>query len=203
MALHFDLHLHTSRHSKCSRIPAEKLIDRAVSAGLDGLVITEHHYQWPEDELQALVDASDHPGFLLLAAFEYTSALGDILIYGLQPTDVAAFTPGKPPEDAMARAGDLGAVCIAAHPTRAGLGFDERIFTLGFDAIEVRSVNLQEHEQHLAIRIAEQAGVPQVTNSDAHRIQDVAAYANAFDLPISTMADLCNGIRGGLFHPGV
>ena len=54
MGLIIDLHLHTRRHSACSIIDESRLIDRAVKAGLDGLVITEHHYQWTPEELAAL-----------------------------------------------------------------------------------------------------------------------------------------------------
>jgi hypothetical protein len=46
MGLIVDVHLHTRRYSRCSRIEPGALIDRAVRAGLDGVVITEHHHQW-------------------------------------------------------------------------------------------------------------------------------------------------------------
>ena len=42
----FDHHLHTSRHSPDSVIDPCALIERARAVGLDGVVITEHDYQW-------------------------------------------------------------------------------------------------------------------------------------------------------------
>lgn len=201
MGLLIDLHLHTRRHSACSRIDERQLIDRAVRAGLDGLVITEHHYQWTREELDDLAAASAHPGFLLLAAFEYSSARGDILIYGLDPHQVREFPPGRQPEAILEKAQRMGAACIAAHPTRAAIPFDERIAHMPFDALEIKSVNLAPHEQRLAEKLARDLGRAATTASDAHRLEDVGRYATEFDGPIQTMADLQKALRNGTFRP--
>lgn len=201
MGLIIDLHLHTRRHSACSMMDESRLIDRAVRAGLDGLVITEHHYQWSREELEALVTASGHPGFLVMAAFEYSSARGDILIYGLEPDQVKEFVPGKQPEVMLAKAQAMGAACIAAHPTRAAIPFDERIFEMPFEALEVKSVNLAAHEQRLAEKLANDLGRAKTASSDAHRIEDVGRYATEFQEPIQCMADLRNSLRRGTFRP--
>lgn len=201
MGLLIDLHLHTRRHSACSMIDELRLIDCAVKAGLDGLVITDHHYQWSPAELEELKVASGHTGFLLLSAFEYSSAQGDILIYGLEPDQVATFVPGGQPDEMLARAQDLGAVCVAAHPTRAAIPFDERILEMPFDALEVKSVNLAPHEQRLAEKLARDLGRPMTTSSDAHRLEDVGRYATEFEEPIQNMADLQKSLRRGTFRP--
>jgi predicted metal-dependent phosphoesterase TrpH len=201
MGLLIDLHLHTRRHSACSIIDESKLIDRAVRAGLDGLVITEHHYQWSRAELDDLLNASAHPGFILLAAFEYSSARGDILIYGLEPEQVREFPPGGEPERVLAKAQRMGAACIAAHPTRAAIPFDERIVDMPFEALEIRSVNLAAHEQRLAEKLARDLGRAMTTSSDAHRLEDVGRYATEFLEPIQGITDLQNSLRRGTFRP--
>lgn len=201
MGLLIDLHLHTRRHSACSVIDEAQLIDRAVRAGLDGLVITEHHYQWSKAELDELARASAHPGFILMAAFEYSSAQGDILIYGLEPAQVREFPPGGEPERVLAKAQRMGAVCIAAHPTRAAIPFDERILEMPFEALEVKSVNLAAHEQRLAEKLARDLGRAMTTSSDAHRLEDVGRYATEFLDPIQGIADLHNSLRHGTFRP--
>ena len=201
MGLLIDLHLHTRRHSLCSRIDESQLIDRAVKAGLDGLVITEHHYQWSREELDELLAASVHPGFILLAGFEYSSARGDILVYGLEAGQVREFVPGGDPEAVLAKAQRMGAACIAAHPTRAAIPFDERIVNMPFEALEVKSVNLASHEQRLAIKLAQDLGRAMTTASDAHRLEDVGRYATEFQVPIQSMADLHNSLRHGTFRP--
>ncbi|GMW03750.1 MAG: hypothetical protein AMXMBFR84_48840 [Candidatus Hydrogenedentota bacterium] len=199
MGLRIDLHLHTKRYSACSQIEPDRLIDRAVRAGLDGVVITEHHHQWTDRELSELVERSGHPGFRLLAGFEYTSSHGDILIYGLEPDEAKRFTPRWAPEKALELAYGLGAVCIAAHPTRAGLSFDDRIINLQLNAIEVRSVNLQAHEQALALKLSGTLGIPPVTCSDAHRLEDVGRFATVFSDVITTREDLKAALSRGRF----
>jgi predicted metal-dependent phosphoesterase TrpH len=200
MSLRFDLHLHTQMYSACSFIDAEALIGRAVKAGLDGVVITEHHYQWRVYDLEMLRDRSPHPGFIALPGFEYTTTQGDILVYGLSDSDAHKFKMGQSPEDAVKTAKDMGAVVIAAHPTRAGMGFDERIFSLPLDAIEIRSGNMKEHEQRLAAKIAVDGQFRTVTASDAHNIRDVGKYYTEFDYPVQTIADLVEAFHQGKFR---
>ncbi len=200
MGLYIDLHVHTKRHSTCSAIAPDRLVKQAVNAGLSGLVITEHQYQWSEPELDELRNMSGAPGLLVLAGFEYTSKRGDILIYGLEKPDADAFPPGLAPDEALELAAGLGGVCVAAHPTRAGMGFDEAIFSLPFNAIEVASVNLKPHEQRLAKNIANKARKPAIAASDAHRLDQVGRYATEFTVPVQSMADLQEALVHGRFH---
>jgi predicted metal-dependent phosphoesterase TrpH len=201
MGLLIDLHVHTSRHSSCSHIDADLVVGQAVRAGLDGVVLTEHHHQWREEELTELIEAAEEPNFLLLAGFEYTSSQGDLLMFGLNAETANAFPFGLAPEDAVERVHRLGGVCIAAHPTRAGMGFDERILTIPLDGIEVQSVNLREHEQRLAARLAKDAGLRPIASSDAHELTLIGRYATEFDVVIQSMADLQQAIRNGRFRP--
>jgi hypothetical protein len=200
MSLAIDLHVHTSRYSPCSAIDPKALIDQAVRAGLDGLVITEHHHQWNPDELDELVGQSPHPGFRLFSGFEYTSSQGDVLVYGLDAGAYEKFIPGWPPEKAVALVLELGGACIAAHPTRAGLGFDERLFTLPMAALEVCSVNLKDHERRLAQKLAESIGARQVACSDAHHLVDVGRYATEFEVSLNTPVDLRAALAHGRFR---
>lgn len=201
MGLFFDFHLHTSRYSGDSRMDPYRLIPQAVKAGLQGVVITEHHRVWPQDELDELVEASDVPGFTLLSGFEYTSRRGDILIYGLDQDQCATFSPGKlEPAEAVSRAHDLGAACIAAHPTREGLGFDERIIGLPVAALEVRSCNLNTNEQRLGFKLAEQLGKAMTACSDAHRVEDVGKFRTEITVPITSMQSFVNALKQGDFR---
>lgn len=201
MGLIIDLHVHTEAHSPCSRIDPSQLVRQAVRSGLDGLVVTEHYYQWRDKDLAALAAESGDPNFLLLAGFEYGSRCGDILIYGLTCQQANNFPRGMEPEDAVRLAKDLGAFCIGAHPTRGGMGFDERILTMPLDALEVASVNLKEHEQRLARKLANDLRRPVIAASDAHSIHDVGRYATDFDYPVQSVPDLMEAFRLGKFRP--
>jgi len=195
-----DMHMHTTRYSRCSRIDPAHLINQAVRAGLDGIVITEHHHQWTQHEIADLVSKSGHPGFLVMAAFEYTSNKGDILIYGVPNEHVKEFTPAWAPEKAIALAQRYGGVCVAAHPTREGMSFDKRIANLPLAALEVASVNLKPHEQRLAQRLAECINKPMVACSDAHDIQAVGMYATEFSDLILGIRDLQAALLNGRFQ---
>lgn len=200
MGLLFDIHTHTRRFSQCSHIDERELVRQAVNAGLDGMVITEHHHQWDAKELDELVQAANAPGFLLFAGFEYSSNRGDILVYGLAPEQVKDFIPHQDPERILEKALSMGATCIAAHPTRASVSFDERIARMPFHAMEVQSVNLKPHEQRLAQNLSQKLGIPGVAASDAHRLEDVGAYALEFDDYTQSVADLLQHLRQGRFR---
>src|SRR2546421_12698602 len=77
----FDLHLHTRRHSPDSVTDPSELLEAAAAAGLDGVVITEHDYLWPEEELAELRAAA--PNLVVLAGVEVTGRGGDVLCYGI------------------------------------------------------------------------------------------------------------------------
>jgi hypothetical protein len=178
-----------------------KLISQAARRGLHGVVITEHHYQWTEEELAELKEKADVPGFVLLAGFEYSSEKGDILVYGLEPEAAHSLMPGRDPIRALQHFQEMGGACIAAHPTRAAIPFDDRILEMSFEALEVQSTNLKGNEQRLAIRLAESLKKPVVACSDAHRIEDVGAYATAFEDPIYSRSDLLAALKSGRFRP--
>ena len=202
MGFLLDIHCHTRRHSGCSSIDEHQVINQAISRGLDGLILTEHHYQWSDEELDELRQAAGNPDFLLMAAFEYSSAKGDILVYGLQPDQVEQFEPGGDPEEMLRRAQELGAVCVAAHPTRRAIPFDQGCLRrMPINAVEVRSVNLRPFEQAEAEVLAGELGLPHTGASDAHRLEDVGAYATEFEAPIMDMAGFLNSLKRGAFRP--
>src|SRR5258707_5682699 len=84
----FDHHLHTSRHSPDSIINPLVLIERARAVGLDGVVITEHDYQWQPDELADLSARAD--GLKVFSRAELSAREGHFLVYGLPDLDAAA-----------------------------------------------------------------------------------------------------------------
>lgn len=200
MGIRIDIHLHTSRYSTCSMLDPEKLIDRAIRSGLDGVCITEHQYQWRQDELEQLARSAGRPGFVLLSGFEYWSSGGDILIYGLSAEQAAEFDPGWPPLKAVERANALGGVCVAAHPTREGLGFEADIVNLPVVALEAYSVNLQPHESRLALKIAEAMGLPATAASDAHELSAVGRYCTEFLDPVRNVQELHKALKSGRFR---
>jgi predicted metal-dependent phosphoesterase TrpH len=200
MILRIDIHVHTSRFSACSTIDPLQLVSQAVRAGLDGLVITEHHRQWDDPDLAELLRMCNAPEFVLLSGFEYSSTCGDLLVYGLTPAQAQEFERGWDPEKAVRVAERFGGVCVAAHPTRAQLGFDERLFSLPLVGLEVCSTNLNHRERRLALDLSRAAKVAPLAASDAHNLYDVGRYATAFEEPVCSMWDLQEALTHGRFH---
>ncbi|MBI1318923.1 MAG: hypothetical protein GC168_08230 [Candidatus Hydrogenedens sp.] len=202
MQLRLDTHMHTRRHSPDSDLDERQLVTQALRRGLNGVVITEHHFQWPEEELAELRrELVAPPGFVLLSGFEYSSRKGDILVYGLSHEWAQKYPPAREPEEMLRIYQEAGAVCIAAHPTRERIPFDDRILDMPFEGIEVESCNMAAHEQRLARKLAQGLQLPMTGSSDAHRIEDLGAYATAFEGPIETMADFVDCVRRGAFAP--
>jgi len=198
--MRIDIHVHTRRYSPCSTIDPEALIGTAIQAGLNGVVITEHEYQWSDPELDALREASGMPGFLLLAGFEYRTVRGDVLVYGLDASACEEFGPGMTPREATALAAARGGVCIAAHPTREGMDFDMAIGECPLAAIEVCSTNLRTWERRSAANLATALHLPAIAASDAHALTDLGRYATEFETFIDSMAGLHNALRNGKFQ---
>ena len=81
----FDHHIHTSRHSPDSEIDPLQLVERAREIGLDGVVITEHDYQWEADELAEL--AARAAPLRVFSGAEISAREGHFLVYGLPSLD--------------------------------------------------------------------------------------------------------------------
>ncbi len=76
-----DHHIHTIKHSPDSEIDPILLVKRAREIGLDGVVITEHDYQWEADELAEL--AAHAAPLLVFSGAEISAREGHFLVYGL------------------------------------------------------------------------------------------------------------------------
>jgi predicted metal-dependent phosphoesterase TrpH len=83
-----EMHCHTAEHSPCSHVAAVDLVRRLCEAGVQTVVLTDHHYQWSEEELADLRRRAQLPEVCrILAGQEIeTYDFGHLLIYGAQAT---------------------------------------------------------------------------------------------------------------------
>jgi predicted metal-dependent phosphoesterase TrpH len=191
----FDLHTHTRRHSHDADTDPLELVRAAVAAGLDGVVITEHDYLWPEEELAELRAAA--PGLVVLGGVEVTSRGGDLLCYGV--TDPFALTRGMPFADVCREVHRQGGAVVAAHPNRWGQPFEKilRDQRPELDGIEVMSNNMDpDLRRRAAELLARYPHFAQLGNSDSHAPGTVGCCYTDFDCEIRTTADLVAAIRG-------
>jgi predicted metal-dependent phosphoesterase TrpH len=191
----FDLHLHTARHSPDADTDPFELIEAALRAGLDGIVITEHDFLWTETELQELRAAA--PQLVILAGIEVTGIGGDVLCYGV--TDPSAVPRGIEWPDLCREVHRQGGACVAAHPNRWGQPFEKilREKQPELDGIEVMSKNMDADLRARAAELLKKyPHFAQLGNSDSHEPDTVGCCCTDFDADVRTTADLVAAIRG-------
>lgn len=190
----FDLHLHTSRHSPDSETDPFDLLRAARKAGLDGVVLTEHDYLWPEEELEELRAAE--PGLVILGGIEVTGRGGDMLVYGI--TDASTLPRGIGWGDLVKEVHRQGGAAVAAHPNRWGQPFERVVRDSGaaIDGIEVMSNNMDDELRREAQDLLKSyPHYAQLGNSDSHAPWSVGCCCTLFDAEIRTSAELVTAIR--------
>jgi predicted metal-dependent phosphoesterase TrpH len=194
-----DHHLHTSRHSPDSTIDPLALVECARGIGLDGLVITEHDYQWENDEL-ALLSARAAPLRVFTGA-EISALEGHFLVYGLPALDQVF--PGIPVADLVRVVRQHGAAIVAAHPFRWDQPFDKIVAKIGpvFDALELVSNNISPETRSKTEALLRARPMGATGSSDAHELQTVGCYFTEFDGPIDSLSDFVEAIRGRRGRP--
>jgi predicted metal-dependent phosphoesterase TrpH len=195
----FDHHIHTSRHSPDSEIDACKLIERARSIGLDGVVITEHDYQWEPDEVAEL--AALAAPLVVLSGAEISAREGHFLVYGLPSLDDVP--PGIFLKELLAVVRRHKAAIVAAHPFRWDQPFDEIIAEHGaaFDALELVSNNITPDIRFKTQAVLRAHPMGATGSSDAHELGVVGCYFSELDKPIHTITDFVAGLRGRKVRP--
>jgi predicted metal-dependent phosphoesterase TrpH len=194
-----DHHIHTYRHSPDSTIDPIKLIDCARRTGLDGLVITEHDYQWQADELAELV-ARAAPVRVFSGA-EISAREGHFLVYGLRSLEEVP--PGIPLGELLKTVRREGAAIVAAHPFRWDQPFDEIVQEHGpvFDALELVSNNVSAWTRSRTEALLREHPMGSTGSSDAHDLDVVGCYFTELPFPIATISDFAAALRGGHGSP--
>jgi predicted metal-dependent phosphoesterase TrpH len=196
----FDHHLHTARHSPDSVINPLDLIESARELGLDGVVITEHDYQWEAEELADL--AARAGGLRVFSGAEVSAREGHFLVYGLP--DVEEVPPGVELAELLRVVRARGAAIVAAHPFRWDQPFDEIVAGHGpaFDAIELVSNNVtRETRARAEGLLTRYPSLGATGSSDAHEVHTLGCYFTEFDRPIETIGDFVAALRSRSGRP--
>jgi hypothetical protein len=135
--------------------------------------LTDHHYLWPEDELQALRKQAALPeSFLLFSGQEVTTAdVGDVLVYGAGNSIGAGI-----------RLSDLrrcfpDAALVLAHPWRGQARPDALLlFDPNLDAIEVFNRHHGCRRNRMAFREWQTWGFVGMAGTDTHRQPAATPY---------------------------
>jgi predicted metal-dependent phosphoesterase TrpH len=196
----FDHHIHTRRHSPDSDIDPYKLVEFARAIGLDGVVITEHDYQWHADELAELAEAA--APLHVFSGAEISAREGHFLVYGLP--SLGDVWPGIGLRELLEIVRSHEAAIVAAHPFRWDQPFDEIIAEHGpvFDAIELVSNNVSVETRSKAEALLVRHDLGTTGSSDAHELSVVGCYYTAFDHPIHSIGDFVAALKQRRGRPG-
>jgi predicted metal-dependent phosphoesterase TrpH len=189
----FDHHLHTSRHSPDSIISPRVLIERARAVGLDGVVITEHDYQWEPDELAEL--AAEAGGLKVFAGAEVSAREGHFLVYGLPDLELVPCGVGLGELLGVVRR--HGAAIVAAHPFRWDQDFAALVAEHGpaFDALELVSNNVTPETRRKTAELLATHPMGTTGSSDAHEPGVIGCYHTEFSGTIDTLADFIAALQ--------
>ncbi|MBN2626833.1 MAG: hypothetical protein JXA95_09230 [Spirochaetales bacterium] len=183
-----DLHLHTNRHSPCSRLSVEELTAMVPFIGMDGIVLTEHNWQWTReeaDELQARLGSVK-----LYRGMEADVREGHFLVIGADYEGL--WDRNRTLRDLLDMALPQGGAVIWAHPGRLG-PIPENLGDLSEFAelagIEVMSANIQNKLQKGIEGVLKTLKKPPVAGSDSHVAMTLGTYATLFpELPADEKA---------------
>jgi hypothetical protein len=198
----FDHHVHTARHSPDSVIDPLVLLDRAKRVGLDGVVITEHDYQWEAGELAELATHADAMGLRVFSGVEVSAREGHFLVYGLP--DPFEAPPGIALRDLLRVARKRGAAVVAAHPFRWDQDFERIVAEHGpaFDALELVSNNVTPETRARTERLLARHTMGATGSSDGHEPGVVGCYYTDFPGEIATLADFVAALHSRRGRPG-
>jgi predicted metal-dependent phosphoesterase TrpH len=188
-----DHHMHTKRHSPDSEIDPLLLIERARLIGLDGLVITEHDYQWEADELLEL--AARAAPLRVFSGAEISAREGHFLVYGLPSLDEVP--PGVTLADLLQSVRRHHAAIVAAHPFRWEQPFDAIVAEHGpvFDALELVSNNVSRETRAKTEALLSEHPMASTGSSDAHEIDVVGCYFTEFEGPVESISEFVAALR--------
>jgi len=197
-----DLHVHTSPASPCASSSVDDVVSEAKRIGLDGICLTDHNYQWNEEDIETLREKHNFP---VLRGNEITTVQGDMLVFGLDE-DIQGIIALK---DLAEKIAAVDGFMIAAHPFRGflavsgdKLGLDvekaagRAMFTL-VDGIETLNSKVTVDENRFCGRVARALKLPTTGGSDAHLAGEVGFYVTRFSKIIHSEEELISALRAG------
>ncbi len=193
-----EMHCHTAEHSPCSSLAAVDLVRQVFARGLQGVVITDHHYLWSAEELADLRHRTGVPEhFRLLSGQELRSEeFGDILVYGA----TASIPRGTSLMEVRRCYPD--AALVWAHPYRGRMPpGSEKLTSPLLDGVEIFNSNHTVRGNSLGLQDWHRYRFTAIAGTDTHGSGYAGLYPTIFDHPLTTMDELAVEIKHGRCRP--
>jgi predicted metal-dependent phosphoesterase TrpH len=190
--LRIDPHVHTEE-SYDANAPVERVLERAATVGLDGVVVTDHD---AIRESRRAADLAAGYGLVGLPGVEVSTADGHLLALGVDerpPRD-------EPMADTVARVHDQGGVAVVPHPFQRARHGASRGAVAGADpdALEVHNAHTLTGLRNTQSRsFARAHGLPGVGGSDAHSVPLVGRAYTELRVEEPTVGGVLDAIRAG------
>ncbi len=186
-----DLHIHSDA-SADGHCPVEKIIETAISRGLDAVAITDH--DTTAGALRALEIKTD---LLIIPGIEVSTKDGHVVILGT----TKEYAAGKPARQTIAEARADGCVTIIPHPFhlwRHAVGIRDKGALRDADAIEAYNSRYYVGTANCkAARIAKRYKKPITAGSDAHDCEYVGYGVNKIDAEERTVDAILAALKAG------
>jgi len=194
-----EIHAHSSVHSDCSIADPVAIVRQARKKGAQGVIITEHHYQWSGEEIDALREKSEiDNSFVILAAQEVETDIGHVLVYG------ADETAGKGTALTDLRQRFPEAALVWAHPFRGGkVPSREELTNPLLDAVEIFNINQTPMENYLGLKLWHEYKFTALAGTDAHDSKDVAIFSTQVLHPVTNIKEFALEVKRGRCIPFV
>jgi len=196
-----DLHTHTYEYSRCAFSDEKSQIQAAIDLGLDGMVITDHNSQRSELRLKKLNE--QYAPFKIFTGTEISlmDSGEDILAIGvpdLSGMDSYAWKYAELYEFVRERDGFIA----LPHPYRYENNVRTNVFGYKPDAIEIRSVNINQRNTTAIQALADSLGVRTIATSDSHHVSTIGMYHIILQNKVSTDAELVQELKNGRYELG-
>ena len=215
MSTVIDLHVHTTKGSKDSKLSPYTMVEEAKRLGIEGICITEHDEPWDSGEFNNFAKKHD---LLLIRGVEVDTDMGHVLVFGLD-----TYVSGIDRMDELKKIVDRNdGFMITAHPFRGlnesrpiylypdgmnipktvGDGAKHKVFDL-VDAVEVANGGTVESENRFALKVAQQLGRYKTGGSDAHSVNGLGRCVTVFQDQICSEKAFIDALKSGRYYPAV
>lgn len=212
----YELHLHTSLVSACSRFTPAEIVEKYARLSYAGIFVTDHFLRGNSsvpknlpygervaqyfDGFRAVKKCAEGSGLDVFFGVEISHWGTDFLFYGLDE----AWYRNNPeimtetPKEFCRRARNAGALVIQAHPYREEEYIDHiRLFPREVHGIETVNSCNSERANALARTLAEVYGLRRCAGSDIHRAGQKELAGMEFEEKIGSERDFAERIKRG------
>lgn len=190
-----DPHIHSIYSGDAKGTPRQ-IIKRAIFAGLDAIAITDHDTMQGSNVAEK--EAKDFKNIIIVPGMEISTSKGHILALGIQDE----IKKGVPPQEAIDKIREQGAVAIVPHPfVRYREGLFVNIQDLEVDAIEtLNSRYIFGYSNWRARKLAKERNLPMIGSSDAHFVAAIGSCFTQVDSEPNT-DDILSAVKKGKTKP--